>query len=240
LRPSLPKPEHPPWPRTRPPKRTGHKNGSPDSPRSRSSPATSSPAQPTLSGLELQRQTTPTSGRGISLDLTEATLLHFPAAGIRVKSAHFKRTRFIGGANFAHADFEQHVYFPGATFEGGPGHFFGAWFGHRAIFVNADFGEHEANFRGATFAGMVFLADATFGGGITLDHARALTDFDTNWGSERQWPAGWIERPLADDEHMPAPDGRWANAPDLPAGDPTWNLVVRDNDPDEAPGEPTQ
>jgi hypothetical protein len=166
---------------------------------------------------------------GISLDLTEATLLYFPAAGIRVKSAHFKRTRFIGGANFAHADFEEHVYFSGARFEGGAGHFLGAWFGWRAVFSGTDFGEKEANFEGATFAGMVFLGDSTFGGGVTLDQARALANFNTGWGSERLWPAGWTERHLASDEQMPRPYGRWANAPDLPPGDTRWRLVTRDN-----------
>lgn len=141
----------------------------------------------------------------------------------------FKRTRFIGGANFAHADFEQHVYFPGATFEGGPGHFLGAWFGDRAVFADADFGDHEADFRGTTFAGMVFLADVTFAGGIVLDHARALADFDTRWGSDRQWPAGWIERPLTGEGQLLRPPyGRWANAPVLPPGDPAWRLVVPD------------
>ncbi|MEU8804772.1 hypothetical protein [Spirillospora sp. NPDC048819] len=76
--------------------------------------------------------------------------------------------------------------------------------------------------------------DTKFGGGVTLDQARALADFNTNWGSERDWPAGWTERPLAADEQMPRPYGRWANVPDLPPGDTKWRLVVRDNNEGEA------
>jgi hypothetical protein len=165
---------------------------------------------------------------GIDIHLNEATLLDFSFAGARVDTANFVGTRFKGGANFAHANFERHAHFHKARFEDGPGHFLGAWFGLRAVFSRADFGEKEANFQGATFAGMVFLDDAAFGSGVTLEEARALADFDTNWGSARRWPAGWTERSLASDERMPQPYGRWADAPELPLGDPTWHLIVQD------------
>jgi hypothetical protein len=129
------------------------------------------------------------------------------------RRANFVGTRFIGGANFAHANFEEYANFHRARFEGGAGHFFGAGFGWRAVFVGADFGEKEANFEGATFAGMVLMDDTTFGDGVTLDQARGLAGFNMNWGSERRWPAGWTERPLTNDEQMLRPYGRWANAP---------------------------
>jgi hypothetical protein len=169
---------------------------------------------------------------GLNIYLGEATLLDFSFPSARVEIADFSGTRFVGGANFAHANFERHAYFHDAKFEDGAGHFLGAWFGLRVVFTRANFGEKEANFRGATFAGMTFLGDAMFGGGVTLEKARALADFDTNWGSERRWPAGWTERPLASDERMPRPYGRWADIPELPLGDSTWHLIVGDSQPE--------
>ncbi|MEU8804792.1 pentapeptide repeat-containing protein, partial [Spirillospora sp. NPDC048819] len=71
----------------------------------------------------------------LNLNLSEATLLEFSGAGITVNVASFSGTRFVGGANFAHANFEQHAHFHRARFEGGSAHFLGAWFGLRAVFV---------------------------------------------------------------------------------------------------------
>jgi uncharacterized protein YjbI with pentapeptide repeats len=163
---------------------------------------------------------------GLNIDLSESTLLDFSLPLARVEIANFLGARFVGGANFAHASFEQHAHFHDAKFEDEAGHFLGAWFGLRAVFTRTDFGEKKANFRGATFSGMVFLEDASFGGDVTLEEARALANFNTNWGSERQWPAGRTERPLASDERMPRPYGRWANVPELPPGDSKWHLIV--------------
>ncbi|MGN9788627.1 pentapeptide repeat-containing protein [Nonomuraea sp. ZG12] len=186
---------------------------------------------------EWPRQTMPPDPAywpGISLNLSDATLIDFCFQG-RVNDADFTGALFVGVANFAHASFDGHAVFRNARFEGGAGHFYGTWFGLRAIFINTDFGKAEAVFEGATFAGMLFLRDAKFGGGVTLRGARALADFNTGWGDTRRWPEGWRERPLANDEVIPRPRwGAWAKAPDLPPGDPTWRLVVADKiGPDE-------
>jgi hypothetical protein len=164
---------------------------------------------------------------GIELDLAGATLVDFVLQG-RVQIANFSGARFIGGSNFAHAEFDGHVYFRGARFEGGSAHFYGAWFGLRAVFTDTDFGLEEANFMGATFCGMTFFRGADMRGGATFGAARALVDFDVNWGDQRQWPSGWTERPLLPDEQMPR-TGRWeASAGQLAPGDGTWALVRED------------
>jgi len=166
---------------------------------------------------------------GIELDLSGATLIDFEFVGRRVELANFIGARFIGGANFAHAEFDGHAYFHDARFEGGSGHFFGAWFGLRVVYTRADFGSHEANFEGATFCGIVFLRDAKFGGGVNLDAARSLADFNTSWGSSRQWPIGWVERSLSSGEQMPrARGGRWARSNNDQPDDGKWTLIVRD------------
>jgi hypothetical protein len=174
---------------------------------------------------------------GIELNLAGATLLDFEFAGRRAKALDFEGTRFVGYTNFAYAELTEFVYFHRARFEGGVGNFRGAWFGLRAVFSDADFGEHQAVFDWATFAGMVSLKDATLGGGVSLEGARALADFNTNWGSERQWPSGWRERPLAEHECMPRPRfGRWARVPQPAPGDATWTLLVHDEPGQAAPG----
>lgn len=177
--------------------------------------------------------TDPNFWPNIQLDLSGAALVDFQFSG-RVGIADFSGARFVGGANFAHAEFDGHVYFKNAQFEGSGGHFFGAWFGLRAVFSDADFGDSEANFYGATFAGMTFFDGARFGGGVSFEAARALADFNTSWGSERDWPPGWTERPLRPDEKMPRPKGgRWAKAADPPPGQSKWHVIVPDiNRPD--------
>ncbi|WP_327421171.1 pentapeptide repeat-containing protein [Streptomyces sp. NBC_01230] len=176
---------------------------------------------------------------GIELNLAGATLLHFEFAMRRAELVNFHGTRFVGYTNSSHAELAGHAYFHRARFEGGAGNFRGAWFGLRVVFSGADFGEHRAAFDGATFAGMVFLKDATFGSGVSLDDARALADFNTNWGSERQWPPGWRERPITENEPMPRPRlGRWTRAAQPTPGDETWTVLVRD-EPGQAP-EPGQ
>lgn len=163
----------------------------------------------------------------MDLHLSEATLLDFSFSG-RVHLADFTKARFIGGANFAHAEFTGHAYFNDARFEGGSGHFYGAWFGLRAVFARTHFKDRQANFKKATFSGMIFLDDAVFSEGVSFEEALARADFNTSWGDSRRWPDGWRERPLAPGELLPRPSmSRWANVPELPPGDPTWNLVVR-------------
>ncbi|MFC4516317.1 pentapeptide repeat-containing protein [Streptomyces ehimensis] len=167
----------------------------------------------------------------IELDLTGAVLLDFEFVGRRVEVAKFTDTRFVGGANFAHAEFIQHGYFHGARFEKGNAHFLGAWFGSRIVFTRTDFGDEQAVFDGATFAGMTFFDGAVLGGGVSFEAARALAEFNRNWGSIRQWPEGWTERHLAAEERMPllAPKfSRWPEA-NLPPGCPTWTLVLPDD-----------
>lgn len=190
------------------------------------------------STTEWPRRTTPSDPAywpGISLNLSDATLIDFVLQG-RVDNADFSGALFVGGANFAHASFDRHANFSDARFEGGAGHFYGTWFGLRAIFVDTDFGQHQAFFEGATFSGMLFLRDAKLSGGATFHEARALADFNTNWGDTRQWPGGWSERPLAGDEVIPRPAyGAWAQTTDLPPGDPTWRLVVPDKQTDAQP-----
>jgi hypothetical protein len=51
---------------------------------------------------------------GMELDLVGATLVNFTMQG-KVGIADFTDVRFIGGANFAHAEFDNHVYFRGCT-----------------------------------------------------------------------------------------------------------------------------
>jgi hypothetical protein len=163
---------------------------------------------------------------GMELDLAGAVLVDFDLHG-KVDVANFTGARFIGGANFAHAEFDGHVYFRDARFEGGSGHFYGAWFGYRAVFVDADFGDHEAVFEAATFAGMTFFRGARFGGGVSLRGARALAEFNTSWGSMRNWPRGWTERPLTPDEQITA-EGRWEQPGKQAPATSKWNVLVSD------------
>ncbi|GGV97430.1 hypothetical protein GCM10015535_68790 [Streptomyces gelaticus] len=102
------------------------------------------------------------------------------------------RTQFTGHASFAKARFEQ-----------GHGHFPSAWFGLRVSVIGTDFGSEQAVFKGATFTDMAFFRDAVLSGGVSFEAARGLADFDRSWGSVRQWPDGWTERPLGADERMP-------------------------------------
>ncbi|MET8592871.1 hypothetical protein [Streptomyces sp. NPDC005078] len=164
----------------------------------------------------------------IELHLSEATLLHSDFTGIRTKSADFARARFTRGGNFAHAEFMGFTDFRGARFENESGHFYGAWFGERAIFLKTEFGNAQAVFDGATFEGMVFLDDAELSGGVSFEGARALAEFNARHGQIRRWPIGWIDRPLTPDEQIPRPPhARWATVPEPPPGDPTWTLVTR-------------
>lgn len=164
----------------------------------------------------------------IELHLSGATLIDFTLQG-RVSLCDFSNARFIGGSNFAHVAFDDHVYFRNARFENGSAHFYGALFGLRAVFSGTDFGSSEVIFEGATFCGMVFLDDAKFGGGITLEGARALASFNTSWGSQRLWPAGWHERRLQPGERPPHPQyGRWSKRSAAPeANEGEWALVER-------------
>ncbi len=165
----------------------------------------------------------PTFWPGMELDLSGAVLIDFTLQG-KIRVANFSGTRFIGGANFAHAEFDGHSYFNGARFEGGSGHFYGAWFGLRAVFIGTDFGEEEANFEAATFTGMTFFRDAKFRGGVSFTDARALVDFNTNWGRIRDWPTGWYESaPVADDEITPS--GRWSKGSEQGIAINKWNMV---------------
>ncbi|MEV7238856.1 hypothetical protein AB0N06_34590 [Streptomyces sp. NPDC051020] len=165
---------------------------------------------------------------GIDLDLTGAVLLDFEFAGRRVESATFERCRFVGGANFAYSEFVGHTDFRGARFEEGSGHFMSAWFGLRAMFRGTDFGAKEAVFDGATFTGMTFFEGAVMGGGVSFEAARALADFNRNWGAIRQLPEGWTERALAADEVMPLLEQRFSRWPatNLPPGSEAWTLIV--------------
>ncbi|MFD8779202.1 pentapeptide repeat-containing protein [Streptomyces sp. NPDC059916] len=167
----------------------------------------------------------------IELDLTGAVLLDFEFVGRRVEIATFAGTRFIGGANFAHAEFIQHGYFEGARFEGGSAHFLGAWFGSRVIFARTDFGDEPVVFDGATFTGMTFFHGAVLNGGVSFEAARALAEFNQNWGRVRQWPQEWTERHLTAEERMPLLAPKFSRWPEenLPPGCSTWTLVVPDD-----------
>jgi hypothetical protein len=161
----------------------------------------------------------------IELDLTEATLVEFEFAHCRVKTATFTRATFLRGANFAHTDFDEQVFFTGARFEDGAGHFLGAWFGLRAVFWNTDFGPRKAVFDYATFCGMANFDGAAFAGGMSLVDARALADFATGWGDTRWWPPGWRE---VDAGPLPRPPrGRWAHTVAEEPHD--WLAVVRED-----------
>jgi Pentapeptide repeats (9 copies) len=165
---------------------------------------------------------------GVELDLTGAVLVDFTLQG-KVDGANFTNSRFVGGANFAHAEFDGHVYFRHARFEGGSGHFYGAWFGLRAVFTDADFGNDNTIFDATTFVGMTFFGGARFGGGVSFRGARALGEFDTNWGSTREWPPGWTERSLAPDERITG-EGRWEQPSKLSPPGNKWNVVVPNGD----------
>ncbi|MFD5124142.1 pentapeptide repeat-containing protein [Streptomyces sp. NPDC058385] len=167
---------------------------------------------------------------GIELDLTGAVLLNFEFTGRRGENATFDSCRFVGGANFAHCEFIQHVYFKDARFERGAGHFLGAWFGLRAVFHGTDFGEKPAVFDGATFTGMTFFQEIALRS-ASFNAARALVDFDENWGSVRHWPSGWRERALEPGDSMPLlPEklSRWP-ASNLPPGCGAWNVLVAES-----------
>lgn len=161
---------------------------------------------------------------GMELDLAGAVLIDFTLQG-KVESADFTGARFVGGANFAHAEFDGHAYFTNAQFEEGAAHFYGVWFGYRAIFSDADFGPDEAVFDAATFAGMTFFDGARCGGGVSFRGARALIDFNTNWGSVREWPSGWTERPAAPNEQL-IEEGRWGQPGKHSPSADKWNVVV--------------
>jgi Pentapeptide repeats (9 copies) len=174
------------------------------------------------------RESAPTASSfwpGLEIDLSGAVLLDFTMQG-KVEVATFTGTRFIGGANFAHAEFDGHAYFDNSRFEGGPGHFYGAWFGLRAVFSQADFGDKQAVFDGATFVGMTFFGEAKFKGGVSFGNARALVNFNTNWGSTRDWPPGWAERPISASKEI-ASIGRWVRAVQDDKEIDRWNLVHR-------------
>jgi hypothetical protein len=170
----------------------------------------------------------PTFWAHIDLDLTGATLMDFSLPGCRVATANFSHARFIGGANFAHTEFDVHAYFKGARFEGSSAHFFGASFGFRAVFADAHFGEDAVNFEGATFCGMTFFRGAALAGGATMAGARALTDFNTSWGDARQWPPGWTERVPDDGEVLPKPLWTRWNRTSPGYDDRIWSVVVPD------------
>jgi Pentapeptide repeats (9 copies) len=161
---------------------------------------------------------------GMELDLAGAVLIDFTLHG-KVESGDFTGARFLGGANFAHAEFDGHAYFTNAQFEEGGAHFYGVWFGYRAVFSDADFGPDEAVFDAATFAGMTFFDDARFGGGVSFRGARALINFNTNWGSVREWPSGWTERPAAPNQQL-IEEGRWGQPGKHSPSADKWNVVV--------------
>lgn len=169
---------------------------------------------------------------GVDLDLTGAVLLDFEFSGRRVESATFEHCRFVGGANFAYSEFIKHATFGGARFEGGSGHFMSAWFGLRAMFLGTDFGIEKAVFDGATFTGMTFFEGGVMSGGVSFEAARALTDFNRNWGAARQLPEGWAERALAADEIMPLLEHRFSRWPatNLPPGSGAWRLIVPESE----------
>ncbi|MFF7459681.1 pentapeptide repeat-containing protein [Kitasatospora sp. NPDC008115] len=169
---------------------------------------------------------------GVDLDLTGAVLLDFEFVGRRVESATFERCRFVGGANFAYSEFIKHATFRDARFEAGSGHFMSAWFGLRTMFLGTDFGNEKAVFDGATFTGMTLFEGAVMGGGASFEAARALTDFNRNWGTIRELPEGWVERPLAADEVMPLLDHRFSRWPatNLPPGSEAWTLIVPESE----------
>jgi hypothetical protein len=162
---------------------------------------------------------------GLELKLAGAVLVDFELQG-KVASADFTGARFIEGANFAHAEFDGHAYFTNAQFEEGGGHFYGAWFGHRAIFSDADFGSDEAVFDAATFAGITFFDGAQFPGGVSFRGARALIEFNTSWGNVREWPSGWDERPVAPNEQLTSEE-RWKQPSKHSPSADKWNVVVR-------------
>ncbi|MFD0066952.1 hypothetical protein [Streptomyces sp. NPDC056690] len=73
----------------------------------------------------------------------------------------------------------------------GSAHFLKAGFGSRVIFARADFGDEPVVFDGATFTGMTFFYGAVLNSGVSFEAARALAEFNQNWGSVRQWPQQW-------------------------------------------------
>ncbi|TMR93933.1 pentapeptide repeat-containing protein [Nonomuraea basaltis] len=140
------------------------------------------------------RRTTPANPRfwaGMQIDLTGAMLVDFDFGGCHAMRAIFDEVRFVGGANFAYAEFDTDAYFEKARFEDKSGHFHGARFGRRAVFVDTDFGGEEASFASARFCGMTFFSGVRLEGGVRFDDAQALLDFDTRWGNERNWPPRW-------------------------------------------------
>ncbi|MCA2225139.1 pentapeptide repeat-containing protein [Nonomuraea aurantiaca] len=148
-----------------------------------------------LHDLREGQRTTPANPSfwaGMQVDLTGAVLVDFDFGGCHSGRAIFDEVRFAGGANFAYAEFDTDAFFKKARFEGESGHFYGARFGRRAVFVDADFDGTETSFASASFCGMTFFEGAKLEGGVRFDDARALLNFDTRWGSERNWPPGWI------------------------------------------------
>ncbi|WP_125728297.1 pentapeptide repeat-containing protein [Kibdelosporangium aridum] len=125
---------------------------------------------------------------GMFLDLRDATLVSWDWTSCRIDTANFTGARFTDGANFAHATFDRDVWFNQVQFDK-YGHFYRVRFGRRVLFTQAH--SRRLNFKEARFCGMTWLSEVSSDEPIELEDARALLDFNTGWGFERQWPPGW-------------------------------------------------
>jgi hypothetical protein len=163
----------------------------------------------------------------MNLNLDDATLIDFDFLGCRVERVDFKRTKFFGRTNFAHAEFHT-AYFREAQFHN-EANFFGAWFQGRINFGSADF-RQKAIFQEAAFCGQGFFHDVKFRREVSFDAARARPMKNRH---DRDWPTGWTERPLRKEEKIPhILARRWIKVID-PPGDITWNRVVKKGSSDE-------
>ncbi|MFL5514714.1 MAG: pentapeptide repeat-containing protein, partial [Gemmatimonadales bacterium] len=104
---------------------------------------------------------------GISLDLSEASLVDLDLRGTSVIDALFDRASFSGGVSFRGATFSGNASFDGASFSGDVS-FREATFSGNASFDRATF-SGDAWFREATFSGDAGFHGATFSGDALFD-----------------------------------------------------------------------
>ncbi|WP_326553612.1 pentapeptide repeat-containing protein [Micromonospora sp. NBC_01813] len=116
----------------------------------------------------------PTYWKGMTVDLTEATLLDADFAGCVLNDASFGGATFTGTARFDGATFTGDARFSMATFTG-IAWFVEATFTGTARFDGATF-TGDARFSMATFTGIAWFVEATFTGTARFDGARFTGD----------------------------------------------------------------
>ncbi|MFC4855323.1 pentapeptide repeat-containing protein [Actinophytocola glycyrrhizae] len=119
----------------------------------------------------------------IDLTITGATLEYFWFRDCRVRKATFRHTTFREIAAFRDSEFTESADFHRVRFTG------------TADLRRTAFGPRRVNFRSATFDGDVEFGDEP-PAGRTVD----LTGATAARTGSREWPAGWQDEPVPDDE----------------------------------------